>query len=183
MEELLKEFEKKTGGILSGLKQEIVSVRTNRPNPQLLENIMVECAGQMLMIKQVGSIAVQPPRDIVITVWDKSFLAAVAKAIETSPLHLTPMTDGSVVRVRLPSLTEERRQDLIRFVRSMAEKARIKLRAERDDGNKRAVKAFDEKRLSEDQKFKAKEGIQKLMDKANGEIEAIIANKVKEISE
>ena len=183
MEELLKEFERRTAEILSGFKQELVSVRTNRPNPQLVENIKVEYAGQMLMIKQLGSIAVQPPRDIVITVWDKNMLASVAKAIEASPLHLTPATDGNAVRVQLPSLTEERRQDLIRFVRLMAEKVRIRLRAERDESNKRAAKAFEEKRLSEDQKFRAKEGIQKLVDKTNGEIEATLANKAKEISE
>lgn len=183
MDQAVADFEKKIQALLGGMKQELTGVRTNRPTPQLIESIKVEYAGQLLMIKQLGSISVQLPRDLVVTVWDTSVAGAVAKAIEHASLGLTPSTDGQVVRIKIPPLTEERRAEFVKLVKSMAEKARIRLRAERDEVNKKIGRAADEKKINEDQKFKFKERVQKAVDKVNGEIETVLQNKIREVNE
>lgn len=183
MDTVLHAFEQALQAFIAGLKQEVTAVRTNRPTPQLIENVKVEYAGATLAVKQLGSISVQPPRDLVVTVWDKGTVNAVAKAIEHAGIGLTPNTDGAAIRIQLPPLTDERRAEFVKLVKGMAEKTRIRLRAERDETNKKIQRACDAKEISEDRKFKLKEQVQKAVDKANGEIEAMLGNKIKEINE
>lgn len=165
------------------LKQELGGIRTNRPSPQLIENIQVDFLGQALALKQMGSISVVPPRELQVAVWDKSSVSTVAKAIEQSPLRLIPSVEGNVIHVRFPSLTEERRAELMKVAKSSAEKIRIKIRGARDEVNKRIAAAEQAKTISEDQKFKTKDRVQKLIDKANADIEVVLTAKIKEISE
>src|SRR3989344_7631362 len=183
MEKLLKDTEERAKAFLENLRQEFSLVRTNRPAPQLIEDILVEYLGQKLKVKQLGSISVSPPREIQVSVWDKASAPAVAKAIEDSPLKLTPSVDGTLVRLSMPSLTEERRGELIKFVKATAEKSRIRLRAMRGATNKEIEAAFKAKAISEDQKFKTRKQVQEAVDKANKDIETLIGKKVKEITE
>jgi ribosome recycling factor len=181
--DILKELELKVKPLLEGLRQEFLNLRVNRPNPKLVENIKVDYLSQPLTIKQLGSISVAPPREIDISVWDKNAVGPVAKAVENSGLGVTANIDGSVIRINLPPLTDERRQELMKLVKSVAEQTRIKIRALRDAANKNAEAMFKEKKIGEDQKFKNKEQIQKAVDAANKEIESLLTAKIKEINE
>lgn len=183
MDELIKQLESQTKSLLDSLKQVFGGIRANRPSPQLVENIQVLYLDQQFAVKQLGSISIVPPRELQISVWDKGAVSAVAKAIQDSSLHLMPSVQGNIVRVQLPTLTTERRDELTKVVKSETEKIRIKLRGLRDEANKKIEAALKAKTISEDQKFKTKERIQKAVDKANEEIEGLLQGKIREISE
>lgn len=182
-DQLIKDLEQNAKASVDSLKTELAGIRTNRPNAKLVEDIKVDYLGQQLTIKQLGSIFVAPPREIDISVWDKSALSAIAKAIETSGRGLTANTDGNLIRINLPALTDERRQEFVKLAKSLVEQIKIRIRGLRDDANKKTEAAFKAKTLSEDQKFKTKEQIQKVVDKVNVEIENLLAGKIKEINE
>jgi ribosome recycling factor len=181
--DVVKELEQKIKPLIEVLRQEFLNLRTNRPSPKLVENIKVSYMEQQFLVKQLGSISVVPPKEIDISVWDKNAVGPVAKAIESAGLGVSANIDGNLIRINLPPLTDERREELIKLVKQTAEQTRIKIRAMRDEANKKSESLFKEKKISEDQKFKNKEQIQKAVDKANGEIENILASKIKEISE
>lgn len=183
MDTALKDFEARLAAISGELRQEFLGIRSNRPTPQLLDNIKVDYFGQAFPIKRLGTVGVSLPRDIHVTVWDKNAAPAVAKAIENSPLRLNPAVDGNVVRVTLPPLTEERKQEFVKLVKAIAEKARIRVRGWRDEFNKKIEKAFAEKQVGEDQKFKLKKQVQEAVGKTDREIEDLVAAKAKEINE
>lgn len=183
MEDLIKDLDLKSKAILDFLKQEFSSIRTNRPTPQLIEDIEVNYLDQLLKVKQLGSISVLPPRELQVSVWDKNSVAAVAKAIQDSPLKLSPSVEGNVIRLRLPPLTEERRQELVKVVKSGTEKSRIKLRNLRDEINKKIAQAESAKLISEDKKFKLKKQVDESVSRINKEIESLLSDKIKEISE
>ena len=149
----------------------------------MVEDIKVEAYGQTMPIKALGSISVVPPREIQISLWDKEVVNAVAKAIETSSLNVPANTDGNLIRINLPTLTDERKKEFEKVIRKMTEETRIKVRAARDEANKEIKKLEEGKKLSEDAAFKKKEEVQKIIDKVNGEIENLLENKVKEIME
>jgi len=173
-----KEIESKVKPLVEWLKNEFTGIRTNRPSPKLLENIKVNYLGQELLVKQLGSITIEPPRTLLVTSWDKTSVNAISKAIESANLGVSTAITDHTIRVSLPDLTEERKKELIKLVKSMAEETRIKIRAARDSVNKKVNELEDE-----DMKFKAKEQIQKGTDAANNEIERILEEKTKEINE
>lgn len=177
MDEIIKDLEQKTKTIFDALRQEIVSIRTNRPTAKLVEDIKADYFGQQMPIKQLASIGIVPPREIDISVWDKNALAPIIKAIESSSLGVTANIDGNLIRINLPPMTDERRKELTKLIKGIVEQSRIKIRAMRDEANKKTKDA------SEDQKFKLKEKIQDIVDKTNKEIEALLAAKIKEIEE
>lgn len=174
--EYLKDLEEKFTSITDGLKEELSSFRTNRPTPKLVENIKVPYMNQILLVKQLGSISVEPPRDLIVSVWDKNSLSVVAKTIESENLGLSVSPQGNVIRIRLPELTEERRRELEKLIRSSVEDARIKMRVERDAANKSINTEGDK-----DVKFRSKEEMQKLVDKFNETIEMMLKDKLNEI--
>lgn len=176
-DEFKKQFEK----VLQDLKKELSGVRTNRPSAALVEDLRVEYYNQTMPLKAVATVSILPPRGIQIQAWDKAAVPAIVKAIETSALNLTANQDGNVLRINLPELSSERREELIKYVKKMAEEHRIQLRHLRDEANKTIQKAFDASEMNEDQKFKSKEDIQKMIDKINQDIEASLALKIKEI--
>lgn len=183
METLVKDLEKNAKMVVDALKIDLAGVRTNRPNPKLVENIKVDYMDQQLTVKQLGSISILPPREIDIAAWDAATVPAIAKAIETSGLGLTANTDGSLIRINLPTLTDERRQELNKLAKSTTEQIKIRIRGLRDDANKKIEAAFKGKSIGEDQKFKIKKQVQDAVDKINGEIENTLAAKIKEINE
>lgn len=180
---IVEEFKSEIEKVLSDLKRELAGIRTNRPSASLLEDLKVDYYGQVLPLKQIGSIGVTPPRELHVQVWDKEAVASVVKAIEASALGLTPNVEGNTIRIYLPELSEERRAEFVKHVNRIAEEHRIKIRHSRDEANKRIEKAFDQNELNEDQKFKCKEGVQKETDRVNEEIVKMVALKTKEINE
>ena len=177
-----KNLEQKLKPVLEALKQELLNLRTNRPTAKLVEDIKVEYLGQEMLIKQLGSISIILPREIDIAVWDKETVGAVMKAIEASGRGLTANIQGNLIRINLPVLTDERRQELVKLVKSTAESAKIKIRSLRDEANKKVESDFKAKLLSEDQKFKMRDHIQKAVDKANLDLENLLISKIKEIN-
>lgn len=179
--DIIENFKNHLEPILASLKKELAVLRSNRPSPALVEDIKVSYYNQLLTVKQLGSISVVPPREIDIHVWDKEALNSIIKAIETSGHGFSVQSEGNLVRIYLPELSEERRKELLKKAKQIAEEHRIKIRHLRDEGNKQIQKDFEGRKIAEDQKFKLKEQIQKEVDRVNGEIEKILEAKIKEI--
>ncbi|MFA6353150.1 MAG: ribosome-recycling factor, partial [Candidatus Paceibacterota bacterium] len=150
--------------------------------PALVEDITVEYYGQKLPIKQMGSISVVLPREIQITVWDASAVNAIAKAVSNA-LNLSASPDGNTVHVNLPSLTQERKDEIIKMIKAKTEDTRIKSRNARDDIKKKMSDQEKEGGITEDERFKISEDIQKDIDKFNKEIDEILEKKIVEINE
>lgn len=159
---------------------ELKAVRSNRPSVGMVEDVRVEAYGQTMEVKQLGSLSIRPPREIEVNVWDHSVIGAVAKAIENAKMGFSVAVDGTTVRVTLPPLTDERRAELTKMVRKMTEEARIAVRGERDE----AIKELKlQAGISEDQVFKSKAQIQKVVDAANEKIETALESKLQELGE
>jgi ribosome recycling factor len=175
--EYLKELEYKLDKLIEQLKDELSTIRTNRPTPKLIENIEVEYAGQQVSIKQLGSIGVELPRSLVVNPWSKETTPQIAKAIEGAKLGVTASVQGNIIRVVLPELTEERRQELSKITKNIAEKIKIHMRTLRDEVNKKINNEPDE-----DQKFRNKEKLQNMVDSFNKGIDSLVENKLNELS-
>lgn len=179
--DIVKNLKNKVETLIKSLKQDMAGIRTNRPSAALVENIMVNYYDQVLPLKQISSISIVPPREINIQVWDKSAAPAVIKAIESSSLGLSANQNDNVIRINLPELSAERREEFVKHAKKRAEEFRIKLRQFRDDANKEVQKSFESGALQEDMKFKLKEEVQKEVDSVNKEIDKILESKIGEI--
>jgi len=183
IEEMLTSNEEKMKKTISYLREDLAGLRAGRATPALLNKITVDYYGTPTPVNQIANIAVPEPRMIVITPWEKNMVKAVAKAIMTSDLGLNPNTDGAVIRLNLPQLTEERRKELVKTARKRTEEARVSVRGLRRDiieGIKKAEKA---KQVTEDDSKEGQENAQKLTDKMMKEIDKVIEAKEKEIME
>ena len=165
------------------LRREYSSIRAGRATTGLLDKVTVDYYGAQLPINQVANISIPEPRTIVIQPWDKKALPAIEKAILKSDLGLTPNNDGMVIRLILPQLTQQRRQELTKLVHKGAEDSRVAIRNLRRDANESLKKAEKDKTASEDEVKKAQDDIQKLTDKYIKEIDQVMAAKEKEIME
>lgn len=183
MEQDIREWEGQIASRVEAFQNELHSLRTNRPTAKLVEDIKVDSYGQETPIKHLGSISINPPRDINVSIWDVSAVASVAKAVQDAGLGVSVSVDGNLVRITLPMLTEERRKELVKVVGKLAEETRIQIRRLREEMNKKIESAEKEKKISEDQKFKDRERVQKTVDKANLEIEVSVLKKTEEINE
>lgn len=178
---LLKDMKSRVEKTLEHLRGTYAGVRTGRAHPALVEEIKVDYFGTMTPIKQMGTVNIPEPRQIVITVWDKTALKAVEKAIQASPLGINPQPDGDIIRLTLPELTTERRADLSKLVNKYAEEARIatrNIRREFVDSFKKLEKDSD---ISEDDLKKFQKDIQDITDEAVKKIDAVLAEKENEI--
>lgn len=176
----IKDLEIKFKSFVDSLKTELQSIRGNRPSPHMVEDVKVDYYGQILPIKALGSISVVPPREIVISVWDRGAVNAVAKAIETF-LKVTANIDGGLVRFSQPPLTDERKKELEKFAKKISEDTRIKVRGLRDEINKEIKTKEENKEFSEDAAFRKKHEVQKIVDSINEEINNLLENKIKDI--
>jgi ribosome recycling factor len=165
------------------LRREYSSLRAGRATTGLLDKITVDYYGAQSPINQVANISIPEPRTIVIQPWDKKMLPAIEKAILKSDLGLTPNNDGMVIRLILPQLTQQRRQELTKLVHKGAEDSRVAIRNLRRDANEALKKVEKDKAASEDEVKKAQEEIQKLTDKFIKEVDQVMAVKEKEIME
>jgi ribosome recycling factor len=181
--DLLRGLELKISEAVKHFKEQLAGIRGGRPSSKLVEDVLVDYFGQKLSVKQLGSIGIVPPREIQISVWDKNAASAVLKAVESSNLNVSVNLEGNLIRINLPPLSGERRQELIKIAKKETEEVKIEIRGIRDEIIKALNQRFDDKKISEDEKFKTKEKIQESIDKTNGELEKILENKIKEIEE
>jgi ribosome recycling factor len=168
---------------LEALKTEFSKIRTGRATPSLLDHVTVDYYGSPTPLNQVAKVAVEDSRTLSITPWEKTMVAPIEKAIMTSDLGLNPASAGTVIRVPMPPLTEERRKELVRVVRHEAEGGRVAIRNIRRDANNDLKSLVKEKEISEDDERRAQDAVQKLTDQYIAEIDAALAHKEKELME
>jgi len=159
------------------LKNEFSKIRTGRAHPSLLDQISVSYYGSNTPLSQVANVAVEDSRTLTVTPWEKTLVQAIEKAILTSDLGLNPATSGTVIRIPLPQLTEERRRDLVKLVRQEAENGRIAIRNIRRDANSEIKDALKEKMVSEDEAHAGEEKIQKLTNQFIKDVEKLLEEK------
>ena len=165
------------------LKKDLSTLRTGRANINMLDTIKVDVYGQLMPIDQLSTISVPEARLISIQVWDKANTPLIESAIQKSELGINPQIDGQIIRLRIPDLTEERRKDLIKVLKNMGEKGKIAIRNIRREGNEELKKKLKSKLISEDQNKNFEKNIQKLTDQHIANIEKILSDKEKEISQ
>lgn len=182
-DEVLKHANESMTKSMESLRRELAGIRTGKANPALLDSIKVNYYGQPVPLRQVANVAVPEPRLITIQPWEKTMVAEIEKAIQSSELGLNPQSDGALIRLPIPALTEERRKDLVKVVKRFAEEGRVAVRNIRRDANDRFKKLEKEHKLSEDQMHDKQEEVQKLTDKFIKEIDEVVATKEKEIME
>jgi ribosome recycling factor len=168
---------------VDSLKQELVKLRTGRAHASLLDHITVNYYGSEVPVNQVASISVGDARTLVVTPWEKQMVPIVEKAIMASDLGLNPATAGTVMRIPLPPLTEERRRDMVKVVRQEGEGARVAIRNIRRDANADLKQLLKEKEITEDEERRAQEAIQKLTDKYIQEVDKVLEVKEAELME
>ncbi|MBW2102380.1 MAG: ribosome recycling factor [Deltaproteobacteria bacterium] len=182
-DEIMSEAREKMTRTTEALDREFKRIRTGRATTALLDGIKVDCYETQMPLEQVASISVPESRLIVIQPWDQSIIGAIEKSILKSELGLTPMNDGKIIRISIPPLTEERRKELAKLARKMAEESKISIRNHRREANEMFKDLKNEKEISEDDFYKYQEEVQKLTDDFIKKIDEITANKEKEIME
>lgn len=165
------------------IKHEFAGIRTGRASSALLSDIKVEYYGALVPLQQAANISIPEARLIEIKPWDKSMLGEIEKAILKSPLGITPNNDGKIIRLTIPSLTEERRKELVKIVKKMAEETKVAIRNIRRDSNEALLKLKDNKEISEDEYHKAHHHDQEVTDHHIKKIDEILVAKEKEIME
>nr|WP_241098590.1 MULTISPECIES: ribosome recycling factor [Providencia] len=168
---------------LEAFKNQISKVRTGRASPSLLDGITVEYYGSATPLRQLANVTVEDSRTLAISVFDRSMSPAIEKAIMASDLGLNPSSAGTVIRVPLPPLTEERRKDLIKVVRGEAEQGRIAVRNVRRDANDKVKALLKDKEISEDDERRSQDDIQKLTDNFIKKVDESLAQKEAELME
>ena len=168
---------------VDALRNEFSRIRTGRAHTSLLDHIQVEYYGSNVPIGQVANVKVDDPRTLSVTPWEKDMVKVVEKAIINSDLGLNPNTAGTVIRIPVPPMTEERRKDLVRVVRGEAEGARVAVRNIRRDANSDLKSLEKEKEISEDDLRRSEEDVQKLTDKHIADIEKVLGEKEAELME
>src|SRR3989344_59137 len=166
---------------LDHFSEEAAKIRTGRANPGLVENLQVDYYGTKSPLKQVASISIPEARQILIQPWDKGSLVFIEAAIRESDLGLNPGNDGIAIRITLPALTEERRKDLVKTLNARAEDARISIRTTRDEIWKEIQEKERNKEIAEDDKYRGKDDLQKVVDEYNQKLEAVRQKKEDEI--
>ena len=183
IKEFLDDGQVRMGKSIESFINDLSKIRTGRAHTSLLDHISVDYYDSATPLSQAANVSVEDARTLSVTAWDKSMVAAIEKAILESDLGLNPATAGTVIRIPIPALTEERRKDLIKIVKAEAEKARVAIRNIRRDVIT-DVKALEkEKEISKDEQKKAETDIQALTDKKIGEVDAILADKETELME
>ena len=174
-------YSSKMNKSIQSLKKDISTLRTGRANTNMLDTIKIDVYGQLMPIDQLATISVPEARLISIQVWDKSNTALIESTIQKSELGINPQTDGQLIRLRIPDLTEERRKDLIKVLKNMGEKGKVAIRNIRREANEELKKKLKDKIISEDDNKNFEKNIQKITDMNIENIEKILTEKEKEI--
>jgi len=181
IEDIKKDAAERMAKCVAALKNELKKLRTGRASTNLLEHLRVDYYGSEVPLQQVANVAVEDSRTLTVVPWEKQMVPVIEKAIMKSDLGLNPATAGSVIRVPLPALTEERRRDLSKVVRHEGENARVAIRNVRRDVMHELKEMLKEKLVSEDDDHRAQDEVQKLTDKYVGDVDQVIAEKEKEL--
>lgn len=183
IEQVLRETEEKMKLVIEATKRDFGTVRTGRARPSLLDNVRVDYYGVPTPLNQMSQIAAPEPRLLVIKPWDKSVIPLIEKAIMKSDLGLNPNSDGEIVRLNIPQLTEERRKELVKVVRKKAEEERVAVRNIRRDANDELKMYKEEGEIAEDNMYRALDDVQKLTDEYIKKIDQLLEEKEAEIME
>ena len=176
-----KNYSSKMDKSIQSLKKDISTLRTGRANPNMLDTIKIDVYGQMMPIDQLATVSVPEARLISIQVWDKTNIPLIDSSIQKSELGINPQVDGQLIRLRIPDLTEERRKDLIKILKSMGEKGKVSIRNIRREANEDLKKKLKDKAISEDENKLFEKNIQKITDTNIENIDKILSTKEKEI--
>ncbi|MBL8390113.1 MAG: ribosome recycling factor [Hydrogenophaga sp.] len=179
--EIRQTTEHKMHQSLESLKGNLSKVRTGRPNPQILDTVHIEYYGSMLPLSQVANLSLLDARTIGVAPWEKGLGAKIEKAIRESDLGLNPQSQGDLIRVPMPPMTEERRKELTKVVKGEGEGAKVAIRNLRRDANEHVKRLVKDKLASEDDERRAQEDIQKLTDRMIGEVDRLVASKEQDI--
>jgi len=177
----LDDVRRRMQGAINALKHDLGSLRTGRASPNLLDPLQIEAYGQSMPIGQVATVSVPEPRLLSVSVWDRSMVHAVEKAIRDSDLGLNPLTEGQTIRLRIPEMNEQRRKEMVKVAHKYTEEARIAVRHVRRDGIDLLKKMKKDGVLGEDEERRQEEQVQKATDHSIAEIDQILASKEKEI--
>jgi len=183
IDEIIEDARNRMGKSVEAFKAELSKIRTGRAHPSLLDHIKVDYYGSEVPLTQAANVAVEDARTLTVTPWEKPMVQIIEKAIMTSDLGLNPNSAGTVIRIPMPPLTEERRKDLVRVVRAEAEGARVAIRNIRRDANSDFKDLLKEKEISEDDERRAQDDIQKLTDQFIKETDKLLGVKEAELME
>jgi ribosome recycling factor len=181
LDDIRKDAVTRMGKCVTQFQADLKKMRTGRAHPSLIEHLKVDYYGSDVPLQQVASIAVEDGRTLVVSPWEKSVVQAIEKAIHKSDLGLNPMTAGTIIRIPMPPLTEERRREFTKVIRQDAEGARVAVRNVRRDVMSDIKEALKEKMISQDEEKRAETDVQKLTDKHVADIDQMLAAKEKEI--
>jgi len=181
--EIKKQAQTKMEKAIQVLKKDLAAIRAGRANPALLDKVVVEYYGADTPLNQVANISTPDPRSLVVQPWDPSILANVEKAIINSDLGLTPNNDGKVIRITIPMLTEERRNELIKVVKKTGEESKVAIRNVRREANDELKKRSKEGEITEDESRRGQDEIQKMTDRYVKEVDQVVSQKEKEMLE
>jgi len=181
--DIKKDAEDRMKKSIEALRQELKKLRTGRAHTSLLDHITVEYYGSEVPLSQVANITIDDPRTLAVSPWEKPMVSVIEKAIMNSDLGLNPTTAGTLIRVPLPPLTEERRKDMIKLVKSEGEGGKVAIRNIRRDANSSIKALLKEKEISEDDERRAEDDIQKLTDKYIAEVDKVLEEKEKDLME
>ncbi len=165
------------GKSIESLKKSFTKIRTGRAHPSLLDQVVVSYYGADTPLSQVANVSIDDSRTLAVTPWEKGMMQAIEKAIMSSDLGLNPVTNGNIIRVPLPMLTEERRRDLVKVVKAEAENGRVAIRNVRRDANNEIKEALKEKMVSKDEAHAGEEKIQKITDEYIKQVEKLLEEK------
>jgi ribosome recycling factor len=168
---------------LESLRREFGGVRTGKATPTLLDTVRVEAYGSKVPLNQVGTVAAPEPRLLTVTPWDKSMIKAIEKGLRESDLGVNPSNDGSIVRIPLPPLTEERRKEFVKLLHKLAEEGRVAIRQARKDANEDIKGRQKKESLSEDDVRREQDKVQKLTDQYIAKVEEVLKHKEAEVME
>ena len=183
LDEIKKDAASRMAKSVAALQQELTKIRTGRAHTNLLDHITVDYYGSQVPLNQVSNVGVEDSRTLIVTPWEKDMVQPIEKAIMNSDLGLNPASAGTVIRVPLPALTEERRKDMIRIVRNEAEGGRIAIRNIRRDALHDVKELLKEKMIGEDDERRAEGEIQDITDKHVGQVDKVLADKESELME
>ncbi|MCK4917164.1 MAG: ribosome recycling factor [Candidatus Omnitrophica bacterium] len=181
--ELIKQIEEEMQKAIESTKREMSELRSGRANPKMVEGVRVNYYGAPTLLKELATIGVPEARMVVISPYDPTALKEIEKAILQSDLGITPVSDGKIIRLLVPPLSEERRQELIKIVKKVSEEGKVSVRTVRRDGKEKIKVLEKEKKISEDERFKSEDSLQKMTDKYIKDLDRVLEDKTKELKD
>ena len=181
--EIIDKIKPEMDKAINFLEGELMNIRIGRASPCLIENIVIDCFGQKFQLKQLGAISLSGPRQLIVQPWDKSYIESIEKALGKSSLGINSVVDKDIIRINFPPLTEEFRKKLLRLLSEKYEEARKTIRRWREEAWREIQEGFREGKIREDDKFRAKDELQELINVYNKKIENLSEEKKREIME